>query len=138
MEPLRKTPVVAAPSAESPEKVMVPDEVTPVAAAMAPLELTWNWEEEPTEKMDEGVAVPIPTLPLLRIVKAVVPPLLPTKAWIEGAVKVPLPVVPFRERISVTPVPPITDCPPAIPVERLLVTVLMFLVNPVEKVNGTS
>ena len=55
-----------------------------------------------------------------------------------GEVKVPFPVVPLMERISVAPVPPMTDCPPAIPVARLLVTVLTFLVNPVEKVKGTS
>jgi hypothetical protein len=48
-----------------PEKVIVPEEVIPVAAATAPEELTWNWEEDPTAKMDKGVVVPIPTLPLV-------------------------------------------------------------------------
>jgi hypothetical protein len=47
-----------------PEKVIVPEELIPVAAATAPEELTWNWEEEPTAKMDEGLVLPIPTFPL--------------------------------------------------------------------------
>jgi hypothetical protein len=47
-----------------PEKVIVPEELIPVAAATAPEELTWNWELEPTEKIDEGLVLPIPTFPL--------------------------------------------------------------------------
>lgn len=34
--------VASAGALEIPERVMVPDEVIPVAAAMAPEELTWN------------------------------------------------------------------------------------------------
>ena len=45
------------------ERVIEPELVIPVAAEMAPAELTWNWEEEPTERREEGVVVPIPTLP---------------------------------------------------------------------------
>jgi hypothetical protein len=53
-----------------PEKVTVPEEVMPVAAATAPEELTWNWEEEPTEKIDEGLVVPIPMKPPFLMVMA--------------------------------------------------------------------
>jgi hypothetical protein len=55
-----------------PEKVIVPEELIPVAAATAPEELTWNWEEEPTEKTDEGVVVPIPILPPFLMIMATV------------------------------------------------------------------
>lgn len=47
--------------AVSPEKVIVPEDVIPVAAAIAPDELTWNCEEDPAERRDEGVVVPMPT-----------------------------------------------------------------------------
>ena len=50
-------------SAVSPEKVMVPEEVIPVAAVMAPVELTRNWEVAPTESMAAGLVVPMPRLP---------------------------------------------------------------------------
>jgi hypothetical protein len=50
--------------------VIVPEEDIPVAAAIAPEELTWNWEEEPTEKMDEGLVVPIPMKPPFLMVMA--------------------------------------------------------------------
>ena len=53
------------------EKVMVPLEVMPVAAAIAPELLTWN--PDPTEKRDVGLVFPMPTLPLVRAVNATVP-----------------------------------------------------------------
>jgi len=52
----------------------VPLEIIPVAAAMLPAALTWNWEVLPTEKSEVGAVVPMPTLPLPRAVRAVVPP----------------------------------------------------------------
>ena len=42
-------------------KVTLPDEVTPVAAAIAPLLLTWNWLVEPTDNRADGEPEPIPT-----------------------------------------------------------------------------
>ncbi len=54
---------VTTPSVVKEEKVIVPEEVIPVAEAMAPEELTWNWEEEPTERRLKGSEVPMPTLP---------------------------------------------------------------------------
>jgi hypothetical protein len=53
-----------------PEKVIVPEELIPVAAAIAPEELTWNWELEPTAKIDEGVVVPIPIFPPFLMIMA--------------------------------------------------------------------
>src|SRR3990172_12105773 len=47
------------------EKVIDPEEVIPVAAAIAPVESTWNWEVEPTDSKAEGAVVPIPTFPAL-------------------------------------------------------------------------
>ncbi len=41
----------------------IPLVVIPVAAAMAPLELTWNWADEPTLKSEVAVVEPILTLP---------------------------------------------------------------------------
>ena len=46
-----------------PEKVMVPEEVMPVAAATAPEEFTWKRSPEPTVNIEAGVVSPIPTLP---------------------------------------------------------------------------
>ena len=59
-------PVVVATSllAVRPLKVIVPDDVTPVAAVMAPEELTWKASPEPTVKRLAGDVSPIPTLPV--------------------------------------------------------------------------
>jgi len=46
----------------------------PVAAAMLPAEFTWNCDVDPTAKSEDGAAVPMPTLPLVRAVRSVVPP----------------------------------------------------------------
>ena len=50
---------------------MVPEEVIPVAAAIAPELFTWN--PDPTEKREVGLVFPIPTLPLVSAVNAAVP-----------------------------------------------------------------
>jgi hypothetical protein len=55
-----------------PVKATVPEELIPVAAAITPEELTWNWEEEPTEKIDRGVVVPIPIEPPFLMIMATV------------------------------------------------------------------
>jgi len=57
-----------------PEKLIRPEELRPVAEVMAPVELIWNWEEEPAEKEPATVrrlvrvVVPIPTFPFSKIV----------------------------------------------------------------------
>ena len=51
-----------------------------VPAPTFPVPLIWTPLLAPTENNDKGEVVPIPTLPLLSIVKAVVDPLLPTMA----------------------------------------------------------
>ena len=60
-----RTPLVTitTPSWVSPLKVIVPLEVTPVAAVIAPVELTWNWLVDPTDSREDGAVVPIPTFP---------------------------------------------------------------------------
>jgi hypothetical protein len=55
--------VFVRPLVERPEKATVPEEVIPVAAAIAPELLTWNWDDEPTESRAEGDEFPIPTFP---------------------------------------------------------------------------
>jgi hypothetical protein len=47
----------------NPENVIVPLDVIPVAAAIAPDELTWNRSPDPTDRSAAGVSSPIPTLP---------------------------------------------------------------------------
>jgi hypothetical protein len=64
---------VTIPAVLNPENVMVPELVIPVAAAIAPEELTWNCEEDPTEKRDVGEAVAIPTFPFMKIAAYSVP-----------------------------------------------------------------
>ena len=49
--------------------------------------------------------VPRPHLPVVRILPASVPPLLPTRNWIES--EVPAPEVDFKTRAEETPLPPI-------------------------------
>src|SRR5579885_3298337 len=45
----------------NPEKVIVPEEVSPVAAVIAPELFTWNCEVGPTESREAGVVVPRPS-----------------------------------------------------------------------------
>ena len=49
------------------EKVIEPLEDTPVAAATAPVEFTWNCEVAPTLNIAEGLFVPMPTPPAARM-----------------------------------------------------------------------
>ena len=106
-----RTPVVRA------ERVMVPEEEIPVAAAIDPEALTWKGEPEPTEKREEGEVVPIPTNPLERAVRAGEPlgervmlpvPSVPScRVWalevprVPAAVREVAPVVPEREAVGV-------------------------------------
>jgi len=53
--------LVTIPAVFRPLNVIVPDEETPVAAAIAPLLLTWNWLVEPTDSKAEGELDPTPT-----------------------------------------------------------------------------
>lgn len=46
----------------------VPEDVMPVAAAIAPEELTWKRSPDPTVKSADGSVSPIPMFPLARIV----------------------------------------------------------------------
>ena len=48
---------------------MVPLEVMPVAAAIAPVLFTWNASPVPTVKSAAGEVSPIPTFPAVSIVK---------------------------------------------------------------------
>jgi hypothetical protein len=48
---------------DKPENVMAPLEVIPVAVVIAPVELTWNWDEEPTDKSEAGLVAPMPIFP---------------------------------------------------------------------------
>jgi hypothetical protein len=56
------------------DNVIVPEEVRPVAAAMAPEELTWNKSPEPTVNAAAGEVSPMPTLPLVSKVTLSLPP----------------------------------------------------------------
>ena len=78
------------------EKVMVPLEVMPVAAAMLPAELTWNWELAPTENKDAGAVVPMPTFPPTAV-RAVTP-------------------AETSETLPVLAVPSVSDCPLVVPI----------------------
>ena len=60
--------VVTSRLAVNPENVIVPDEVMPVAAAIAPDELTWNKSPEPTVNKEAGDGSPIPTFPVLVLI----------------------------------------------------------------------
>ncbi len=51
------------PPPPSPENLIVPDEVIPVAAAIAPELFTWNKSPLPTVNNEAGDESPIPTLP---------------------------------------------------------------------------
>jgi hypothetical protein len=69
--PVTVVPKVPAPSVHPtppavlrPEKVMEPEEVIPVAAAIAPVLFTWNCEVLPTLNKEAGVVVPMPTAPV--------------------------------------------------------------------------
>ena len=55
--------LVTTPAVARSENVTVPEDVTPVAAAIAPEPFTWNWLEEPTLNSEFGAVVPMPTLP---------------------------------------------------------------------------
>ena len=57
--------VYSGPLVDKPEKAMVPEDEIPVAAAMAPLVFTWNGDDVPTDNNEDGLDVPIPTLPLV-------------------------------------------------------------------------
>jgi hypothetical protein len=48
-------------------KLNIPLEVIPVAAAIAPVEFTWNKSPEPTVKSAVGEVSPTPTLPASNI-----------------------------------------------------------------------
>ena len=86
---------------------MVPEEVIPVAAAMAPEELTWKRSPLPTVKRAAGEESPIPMLPLFKILMSSVAPLLPVWKIISEPM-VPEPEVERRVKVEVVPVPPIT------------------------------
>ena len=52
---------------DNPLKVIVPEEVIPVAAAIAPELFTWNWLVEPTDRREVGLVVPTPRLPAMYV-----------------------------------------------------------------------
>ena len=73
--------------------------------------------DAPSSKAWEALVVPIPTLPLLRIVIAFVTPLSPTLNCIPMLVRV-FPVdalLPWNVRMSLAVVPPMSVCPPDLP-----------------------
>ena len=57
-----KTRVPAELMVRFPEALLM-EWAAPPRLTMLPEELTWNWDEEPTEKREVGEVLPIPTLP---------------------------------------------------------------------------